>query len=75
MHLGVLHTRVSHLVADDEQVAALASLLVAVDRGVPGHEVQGQLVGLGLLPAAATFEQDPAQVVVHPVVGFELADL
>jgi len=48
---------------------------VTVDRGVPGHEVQGQLVGLGLLPAPAALQQDPAEVVVHPVVRLELADL
>jgi hypothetical protein len=73
--LASLHARVGRLVADDEQVAALAALLVAVDGRVPGHEVHGQLVGFGFLPASAAFEHDPAEVVVHPVVGFELADL
>ena len=70
-----LDPRVGHLVADDEQVAALAALLEAVDARVPGHEVHGQLVGLGLLAAASALEQDVLEVAVHPVVGLELADL
>lgn len=73
--LAALDLRVGQLVTDHEQVAAPAALVEAVDRGVPGHEVHGQLVRLAHLAAAPAFEQDLAEVVVHPVVGLELADL
>lgn len=74
-HLAGLHPGVGEFVADDEQVAAPAALVPAVGGGVPGHEVHRQLVRLGHLPAAATLQHDPAEVVVHPVVRLELPDL
>ena len=52
LDLSALDGPVRHLVADDEQVAALVALLEAIHRRVAGHEVQGQLVGLGDVPAA-----------------------
>jgi len=42
---------------------------------VPGHGVQRELVGLGHLAAAPALQQDVAEVVVHPVVRLELAEL
>ena len=73
--LARLDLRVWHLVADDEEVAALAPLLEAVGARVPGHEVHGELVGLGLLAAAPALQEDALQVPVHPVVRLELTDL
>ncbi len=73
--LPALDPPVGHLVTDEEKIAALATPVVAVDRGVAGHEVQGQFVGFGFLPAATAFDEDVAEMVVHPVVGLELADL
>ncbi len=73
--LARLDLAVGHLVADEEEVAAAAALLVAVDAGVAGHGVQGEFVGLGHLAAPAALQEDVAEVVVHAVVGFELAEL
>ena len=74
-HLLPLDAAVGHLVADEEQVSPLAALLQAVDRGLAGHEVHGQFVGLGLLPAAAPFEPELGEVFVDLDARLELADL
>ena len=47
----------------------------AVDGRLAGQEIEGQLVRLGLLAAAAPFEVEPAEVVLDFVARFELADL
>ncbi len=71
----LLDARVGRLVTDDEQVAALAAFLVAVDGGVPGHEVHRQLVGLGDLAAAAALQEQLAEVLLDLDAGLELAHL
>ena len=67
--------RLVHLVADDEQVALAAPLLPGVGHGVPGDEIRCQFVGFALLPAAVALQEDRPELVVHPVVRLELADL
>ena len=42
---------------------------------LPGHEVHGQFVGLGLLSAAAPFEPELGEVFVDLDARLELADL
>ena len=64
-----------HLVADDEQVALPAPLLPGVGDGVPGDEIGCQFIGFALLPAAVALQEDRPELVVHPVVRLELADL
>src|SRR5882757_35915 len=69
------HPRLVQLVADDEEVALLRAPLPRVGDHMVGHEVSGQLVGLALLAAAATLQEDRPQLLVHPVVRLELPDL
>ena len=67
--------RVRHFIANQEQVAAAAAFLEAIDRRLAGHEVHGQFVRLGSLAAAPAFEPQFAEVFVDLNSGFELTDL
>lgn len=63
------------LVTHREEVALLAALLVAVERRMVRREPVRKTVRLHDLAATAAFEDDSAELLVEPVVRFELADL
>ncbi len=71
---GLLGLGVVALVADDEEVALLAPLLPAVDRGVRGCPVGHEIIGLTPGFTSAT-EDELGEPQVHLVARLELPNL
>ncbi len=77
-HAGELflrHAVMHRLVADREEEAALAALLVGVVHGLQPGEGMGEAVALAAVAAAATFQPEAAQLLDDAQVCFELRGL
>src|SRR5579884_1315810 len=62
-------------VANEEGIALTTTFFPAINRGMACQEVEGQLIRLVICAAAATFQDDVAQVLVHLDAALELPNL
>lgn len=70
-----LDATVRHLVTDDKGISLLAAAIVAIDLRFSSQEIERQFVGLGLLSTAASFKEQPAQIVFDLIARLELTHL
>src|ERR1700738_1483481 len=74
-HMFFIDGLIGHFITNEECIAFASPFLPAINCGMTCEEVEGQLIGLMVGAASATFKDNVAQVFIHLHATLELPNL